>query len=142
MVIKAYTVNIALSECSPIANEFECNQSTPSKEKRARKLRIERTFAFSEAKLRRGGEFAKCDVDCISRNDSIAIVSRSNSTSFPLTSVFERQTRAQRLLKVIRIERSAAVAGRHRQVAHFLRRYSRCKVFLSVSTRMKAPTLS
>ena len=44
---------MALSECSSIANEFERDQLTPSKEQRAKEARTERAFAFSEAKVRR-----------------------------------------------------------------------------------------
>ena len=60
------TVNMALSECSSIANEFERDQSTPSKEQRAKKrLALSERSHLVKRKCGDGVTFAKCHVDCI-----------------------------------------------------------------------------
>ena len=64
------TVNIAFSERafserSHLVNGFKRDQSTPSKEKRAKEPSIERTRAFSERTSRLRSAFTQCDVDCI-----------------------------------------------------------------------------
>ena len=66
---------MSYTQRSLVANKLERDRSTPSEEKRAKQLRIERTFAFSEQKCDDEASSLNANVECIANDCKVLICS-------------------------------------------------------------------